>query len=134
MTKQQAQFCLFNLTGLFGIYLLYHEGWLNIYNQDTTYISFGIMVLFAYTLFASILGKVAFVTESARWMQFIGLIGTVVGFIVALSGVTQGAIDSAETVKTMVGTLLSGMQIALLTTLTGSVCSLWTQINRWIIE
>lgn len=55
----------------------------------------------------------------------LGLIGTVIGFIIALSGVDAQAIADVGTVAPMVSTLIKGMSVALVTTLVGSVFHVW---------
>ena len=60
---------------------------------------------------------------------FFGLVGTVIGFIVALSAVDPETSVSVDNVATMVATLIQGMSIALYTTLFGAVLHLWLLVN-----
>jgi len=62
-------------------------------------------------------------------LVFLGLIGTVIGFIIALSGVDSEAAQSAERVTEMVSGLIDGIAIALYTTLVGAVLHLWLGYN-----
>jgi hypothetical protein len=57
----------------------------------------------------------------ANTIVLIGLIGTVIGFIIALSGVSADAATDAKAIAPMVSTLIFGMAIALYKTLVGSV-------------
>ena len=59
-----------------------------------------------------------------------GLIGTVVGFIIALSGVDAGKAGDVSAVFPMISTLIAGMSVALYTTLVGSIAGgVWLRLN-----
>ncbi len=73
--------------------------------------------------------KIAHIHEGAGWLAYLGLIGTVVGFIMALSGVDLGALATAQGVQAMIPELMGGMKVALYTTLAGSFFGIWTEIN-----
>lgn len=70
----------------------------------------------------------------ANMLVFLGLIGTVIGFIIALSGVNAEAVSQADSVATMVSTLIQGMSVALYTTLLGAVLNVWLNINYRILS
>lgn len=70
----------------------------------------------------------------ANLLVFLGLIGTVIGFIIALSGVNAEAASQADSVATMVSTLIQGMSVALYTTLLGAVLNVWLNINHRILS
>ena len=53
----------------------------------------------------------------ANTLVILGLIGTVIGFIIALSGVDGSVSSNPEEVSKMVSTLIQGMSVALYTTL-----------------
>lgn len=73
--------------------------------------------------------KISLVRQIANTLVFLGLIGTVIGFIIALSGVDPKAAGDANNIASMVGTLIAGMSVALYTTLLGAVLNLWLTIN-----
>ena len=63
----------------------------------------------------------------------LGLIGTVIGFIIALSGVDPDIATNPQAVSPMVATLIEGMSVALYTTLVGAVLSVWLGLcNRML--
>ena len=72
---------------------------------------------------------VSVVRYTASSLVFLGLVGTVIGFIIALSAVDQQASASVDTVAITVSTLINGMSIALYTTLVGAVLHLWLLVN-----
>lgn len=72
----------------------------------------------------------AIVRQIANSLVFLGLIGTVIGFIIALSGVDPAALSEVENVAAMVSTLITGMSVALYTTLLGAVLSVWLTVNH----
>ena len=53
----------------------------------------------------------------------IGMMGTVIGFIMMLSGFSHVNVEDMSTVQGMIKGLGSGMSTALYTTLTGLICS-----------
>jgi biopolymer transport protein ExbB/TolQ len=65
---------------------------------------------------------------------FFGLLGTVIGFIMALSGVNADTAGDVESIKPMVATLLDGMSVALYTTLVGAVLNVWLMVNYRLLE
>ena len=64
----------------------------------------------------------------ANTLVILGLIGTVIGFIIALSGVDGSVSSNPEEVGKMVSSLVKGMSVALYTTLAGSILSVWLNI------
>jgi small-conductance mechanosensitive channel len=77
--------------------------------------------------------RVSIVRQVANSLVFLGLIGTVIGFIIALSGVDAKTVSDVNSISTMVGTLISGMSLALYTTLLGAVLNVWLNINHRIL-
>lgn len=78
-------------------------------------------------------GRIAIVRHTASTLVLLGLIGTVLGFIVALSGVKPGEAGDASAITPMVATMIHGMSIALYTTLVGSVFALWLTVLHRIL-
>ena len=64
----------------------------------------------------------------ANTLVILGLIGTVIGFIIALSGVDGSVSSNPEEVGKMVSSLVKGMSVALYPTLAGSILSVWLNI------
>jgi MotA/TolQ/ExbB proton channel family len=69
----------------------------------------------------------------AGMLVLLGLVGTVIGFIVALSGVDPQKAPSVENVAPMVARLINGMSIALYTTLVGSLLHIWLMVAQRIL-
>ena len=78
--------------------------------------------------------RIQIVRHIANLLVFLGLIGTVIGFIIALSGVEPEAVSNPESVASMVATLIKGMSVALYTTLLGAVLNVWLNINHRILS
>ena len=78
--------------------------------------------------------KINFIKFISNTLVILGLIGTVVGFIIALSGVDENVSSNPEEVSKMVSTLIQGMSVALYTTLAGSICSVWLNICFQILS
>ena len=65
--------------------------------------------------------RIAFVHHRANSLVLLGLVGTVIGFIVALSGDDPGTVSIAKAVGPLVANLIQGMSIALYTTRVSAV-------------
>jgi biopolymer transport protein ExbB/TolQ len=78
--------------------------------------------------------RIAAVRHIANSLVFLGLIGTVLGFIVALSGIDAETAANITTIGPMVSTLVDGMSIALHTTLVGAVLNIWLMVNYRLLE
>ena len=77
--------------------------------------------------------RVVVVRQVAGSLVLLGLIGTVIGFIIALSGVEPDQAADVKAITPMISTLISGMSTALYTTLVGSVLNVWLMINYHVL-
>lgn len=59
----------------------------------------------------------------------LGLLGTVVGLIIAFSAAASGGSSSPEEIKPMIAAVVSGMYVSLYATLLGIGVNLWLKIN-----
>lgn len=82
----------------------------------------------ASSLRIKIAGKINLIKFISNTLVVLGLIGTVIGFIIALSGVDSTVANNPEEVGKMVTSLINGMSVALYTTLAGSIFSVWLNI------
>ena len=73
--------------------------------------------------------RIGMVRHTANSLVVLGLIGTVVGFIIALSGVRPDAAADPGAIGPMVSTLIQGMSVALYTTLVGAALNVWLMAN-----
>ena len=78
--------------------------------------------------------RIGRVRHMASTLVLLGLIGTIVGFVIALSGVDQAAVTDASAIGPMVATLLHGMAMALFKTLVGSVLNVWLMVDYRLLE
>lgn len=74
-------------------------------------------------------GKISTIRYIANTLVLMGLVGTVVGFIIALSGVDPSIVIDVSAVAPMVSTLIQGMSVALYTTLVGAIFNIWLTVN-----
>jgi biopolymer transport protein ExbB/TolQ len=77
--------------------------------------------------------RIAIVRHIGNSLVVLGLIGTVIGFIIALSGVDPETVGDVKAVGPMVSTLIQGMSVALYTTLVGAVLNIWLMINYQLL-
>ena len=78
--------------------------------------------------------KISNIKFIANILVILGLIGTVIGFIIALSGVDGSVSSNPDEVGKMVASLVKGMSVALYTTLAGSILSVWLNICYQILS
>ncbi len=78
--------------------------------------------------------RLAILRYLASLLVLLGLIGTVVGFILALSGIDPATVGDAAAIGPMVSRLLEGMAVALHTTLVGSLLNIWLTLNCRLLE
>lgn len=77
--------------------------------------------------------RISLVRHIANSLVLLGLIGTVIGFVIALSGVNPDAVSDVKAIGPMVSTMIEGMSIALYTTLVGAVLNLWLSANYQLL-
>jgi len=77
--------------------------------------------------------RTAVVRHIANSLVLLGLIGTVVGFIIALGGVDPEHASDVRAIAPMVSTLIQGMSTALYTTLIGAVLNVWLMANHQVL-
>ena len=89
--------------------------------------------LLASTLRLKLSHRIGIVRNFANSLVILGLIGTVIGFIIALSGVDPENASNINAVAPMVSTLVEGMSTALYTTLVGAVLNIWLITNYHVL-
>ena len=77
--------------------------------------------------------RIAIVRHIANSLVIFGLIGTVLGFIIALSGVDPEHASDINAIGPMVSILISGMSTALYTTLIGAILNVWLMANHQLL-
>ena len=81
-----------------------------------------------------LLSRISSIRHIGNSLVFLGLLGTVIGFIMALSGVDAETAGDVDAIGPMVTTLIDGMSVALYTTLVGAVLNIWLMINYRLLE
>lgn len=133
--------CSVALLSVAGVY--FFDLHITLFNADVTKLSFVIISIFIATSVwigdatRGLLYKELFATKdlSVGWfiaesMMALGMIGTVVGFLLML-GTAFGNIDvnDTESLQIALTSMATGMSTALYTTLTGLVCSLLIKVQ-----
>lgn len=81
-----------------------------------------------------LMARIGFVRYISSSLVMLGLLGTVIGFIMVLTQIPANAVGDASQVGKLVSTLTSGMGVALYTTLVGAVTNLWLNANYTILR
>lgn len=82
---------------------------------------------------ARMTARIAPVRHIAGSLVLLGLVGTVLGFIIALSGVEPQTVGDVRAIAPMVSNLIGGMSVALYTTLVGAVLNIWLMVDYQIL-
>ena len=93
--------------------------------------------LLATTLRVRMVQPIHIINYAANMLILLGLIGTVVGFVIAVSGLGDsiGQAANLERVKGVLGQIVNGMGVALFTTLLGSVLGgIWLQVHYQMLQ
>jgi hypothetical protein len=117
-------------------FLIIYDGLNYINNADVTKLSFVIFALFVYSTIH--VGKSSYYgVDKLNVPRFLvgamtkmGMLGTVIGFILMLS-TCMGDISfqNVQSMQAVIGKMTSGMSTALVTTATGLICSLILQLQ-----
>jgi len=108
--------------------------WARDYLDGVSGRSAGARAIAASALRAQVAARIAPVRQFAGALVLLGLIGTVVGFILALSAVSATMAPDVSAVSNMIAQLIAGMSVALYTTLEGAILSLWLTTNHQILS
>ena len=138
---------MFNLICFAGVVFLYLNGWLlPAFLLDASYISYGIVALLGYSILSNLirsynLSKATDIEQFGPWyarfdhvedvgayLVTLGLIGTAIGILIAISGVDFTQIGTVAGVEAMSDTLISGMKTAIYTTIVGSFAWMWHNV------
>ena len=78
--------------------------------------------------------RIGHIQQGAIVLGTLGLIGTVVGFILSLEAVDGASLATSEGTQLAVASMIDGMGVALYTTLVGAYFGLWTDVNYQILK
>lgn len=109
-----------------------HAGYLDQFVADSVLGAWcgGIALVFLWAVLALAVGR----DDLSRWigarLTLLGMAGTLHGFYIAMGSIAGG--DTLDGLKTVIPALLSGMAVALLTTVAGLVSKIWLDVlMRW---
>lgn len=139
MTKQFLQWWLMFVLQCIAVGLAFHYDYhLYALEHDKTYLTFVLLILWFITSIkiGQRIYKQTGTSDEPYWFtaeqsMSIGMIGTVVGFIIMLDGSNLAAVDPSDTegMKAIIGQLASGMSTALITTFMGLVVALALRVQ-----
>ena len=128
------RFWSLNVSGALAFMAAWVAGWASRpFTQDPTYLTWLIASIFLWGLFLAHQSR----WEAVRWISGrlvrLGLVGTLVGFVIALSGVDWSHAGDVAQIPHMVGAMVSGLSVAIYTSLAGWIGSLWLDLNRRLL-
>lgn len=158
------RFLLVNLIGFIGLGLAWDQGLLSlIFIQDQSRITWLIAAMFIIVWFGTLRrcwrvglalnlvkidehpvmsvgartkfwAKIDWMRDMTGWLVGVGLIGTVIGFAIALGAIDPDSLDAVNGVSASIAILMTGMKIALNTTIVGAIFSIWNEIHQRMLH
>tara|TARA_Y100000310_G_C20628918_1_gene787513 strand:- start:576 stop:905 length:330 start_codon:yes stop_codon:yes gene_type:complete len=104
------------------------------FTADITYMSTGIGILFLVGIGFSAMQRWKAVAWLADMLVFFGLLGTIIGAVIAFSGVDPEQVTNIDNIIPMISSLIYGIGIALYTTLVGSVGYIWLSFLHHLLN
>ena len=80
------------------------------------------------------LKQMEWIERAAGWMLFLGLIGTLYGLMMSLSGVNSGNFGSVDGIKQIAVQMVAGLRVEISTTIIGAMIALWTEVNVTVLK
>jgi len=105
-----------------------------VYSHDVSRLSYLITAIFLVAIIGVFAGRTNHLDRYEVWLVTLGLIGNVVGFIIALQHIDTNSLGTVDGVQKVAASLLAGMGVAFCSTLVGAVCALWLNVNAWIVS
>ncbi|TGV15845.1 hypothetical protein EN816_00920 [Mesorhizobium sp. M8A.F.Ca.ET.173.01.1.1] len=105
-----------------------------VFTHDVSHISYLISAVFLWSIARVFRGKTDHLEEAEKQLTGLGFIGTLVGFILALSGLAAGSMDTAEGLMHIGTGLLSGVGVAFCASLVGVICAQWLGLLGWLTK
>ncbi len=128
---EMSRFWLFQLFGGFLLCISQMVGFpLLIWDGDVSKLIILILALFLYGIAEQSQKLWKKADDTGNICVLVGLIGTVLGIIVALSGVNPESVADAASVKQVVTTMVQGMGTVYYTTLVGAVALAWMRLGE----
>lgn len=83
---------------------------------------------------AKAFAKIEWLSDAVNHLATLGLLGTIIGFIIALSAIDISSMGNASGIKGNVSEMLSGVYIALSTTAVGTILALAHDMNMRVLK
>lgn len=134
MTRPFYRLIIFNIACFAAVVWGWKLGYVQfVFANDASHMTYVIAAVFLATLALTVKRAANGLSVAAldQWREHIatlGLIGSLLGFVIALQGV--GANADAE----VAAQLLRGMGVAFMASLVSVICALWTALNKQILE
>jgi len=105
-----------------------------VFAHDVSHISYLISAVFVWCVARVFWGKTDHLEEAEKQLTGLGFIGTLVGFILALSGLSDGSMTTPDGLMHIGTGLLSGVGVAFCASLVGVICAQWLGLLGWLTQ
>ncbi len=128
---EMSRFWLFQLFGGSLLCIAQMVGFpLRMWEGDVSKLIILILALFLYGIIEQAQGRWTKADDTGNICVLIGLIGTVLGIIVALTGINAETVADASSVKQVITNMVGGMGTVYYTTLAGAVSLAWLRLGE----
>jgi hypothetical protein len=103
-----------------------------VFTHDVSHISYLITAVFVWCVARMFWGKTDHLEEAEKQLTGLGFIGTLVGFILSLMGLSDGALSTPDGLMHIGTGLLSGVGVAFCASLVGVICAQWIGLLGWL--
>lgn len=105
-----------------------------VFEHDVSRISYVISGVLAVALLSTVLGHTRILPHAKIWAVMLGLIGNLIGFVVALQGMAAGDLGTADGLMKIGTGLIEGLGVAFCSTLVGAVAALWLGTVGYVLH
>jgi hypothetical protein len=105
-----------------------------VFTHDISGLSYVISAVLAATVLSAFVDHKRILPHAKIWVVMLGLIGNLIGFVIALHGMAGGDLTSAAGLLTIGKSLIDGLSVAFCSTLVGAIASLWIGTNSYVLH
>jgi energy-converting hydrogenase Eha subunit C len=104
-----------------------------VFTHDISHLSYLISGVFVVSIARLLWGKTDHLLEAKEQLTGLGLIGTLIGFVLAMYGLSQTGFDNPDALTKAGNNLMDGLGVAFCSSLVGAVCSRWIGFMAYMV-
>jgi len=105
-----------------------------VFTHDVSNISYVISAVLVVALGSAFVGHTRILPHAKVWAVMLGLVGNLIGFVIAIQGMGSGDMASAAGLLKLGTSLIDGMSVAFCSTLVGAISALWIGTVGYVLH